>query len=70
VRPEGLSALNILEGTIAEIELSDDGMAMVHVDCGGDIIMSRITSLSAERLLLASGKRIFVIVKSAALDPY
>ncbi|UHS62418.1 molybdenum ABC transporter ATP-binding protein [Agrobacterium vaccinii] len=70
VLPEGLSALNILEGTIAEIELSDDGMAMVHVDCGGDIIMSRITSLSVERLLLATGKVIFVIVKSAALDPY
>ncbi len=70
VKPKGLSALNILQGYIADIVLSNDGMAMVHVDCGGDIIASRITSLSVERLELASGKPIFAIIKSAALDPY
>lgn len=70
IRPEGLSALNILEGRIANISLSDDGMAMVHVDCNGDVIMSRITGLSVERLSLAPGKKIFAIVKSAALDRY
>ncbi|WP_320201453.1 molybdenum ABC transporter ATP-binding protein [Agrobacterium sp. rho-13.3] len=70
VKPEGLSALNILQGHIAEITLSDDGMAMVQVDCGGDIVLSRITSLSVERLALEPGKPIFAIVKSAALDPY
>lgn len=70
VKPEGLSALNILEGLIAEVALSEDGMAMVQVDCGGDIIASRITKLSVERLALAPGKPIFAIIKSAALDPY
>lgn len=70
VRPEGLSALNILQGHIADIATFEDGMAMVQVDCGGDIILSRITSLSAERLSLTEGSTVFAIVKSAALDPY
>ncbi|POO49857.1 molybdenum ABC transporter ATP-binding protein [Agrobacterium rosae] len=70
VKPEGLSALNILEGRIAEIALSEDRMVMVQVDCGGDIIASRITKLSVERLALEPGKPIFAIIKSAALDPY
>lgn len=70
VRPEGLSALNILQGRIADIATSEDGMAMVQVDCGGDIILSRITSLSVERLSLTEGSTVFAIVKSAALDPY
>ncbi|WP_288429235.1 molybdenum ABC transporter ATP-binding protein [uncultured Agrobacterium sp.] len=70
VQPEGLSALNILQGRIADIATSEDGMAMVQVDCGSDIILSRITSLSVERLSLTSGSTVFAIVKSAALDPY
>ncbi len=70
VRPEGLSALNVLHGRIVDIAISDDGMAMVQVDCDGDIIMSRITNLSVERLSLIPGSEVFAIVKSAALDPY
>ncbi|KIP98034.1 molybdenum ABC transporter ATP-binding protein [Agrobacterium tumefaciens] len=70
VRPEGLSALNILEGSIAEIMPASDGMVMVQTDCSGDIIQSRITQLSVERLRLEAGMPIFVIVKSAAFDPY
>ncbi len=70
VKPEGLSALNILEGHIADIAVSDNGMAIVQVDCGGDIIQSRITNLSRERLQLTPGKPVHAIIKSAALDPY
>ncbi|MDS7597991.1 molybdenum ABC transporter ATP-binding protein [Agrobacterium tumefaciens] len=70
VKPEGLSALNILEGTVAEISPSADGMVTVQVDCGGNIIQSRITDLSRERLHLEPGKPVHAIIKSAALDPY
>lgn len=70
VRPEGLSALNILEGRIAAMDLCTDGMAMIRVDCQGAIIVSRITRLSVERLGLQTGQAIFTIIKSAALDPY
>lgn len=70
VKPEGLSELNILEGRVADISVSEDGMVTVQVDCGGDIIQSRITDLSRERLQLQSGKPVHAIIKSAALDPY
>ena len=70
VKPEGLSALNILAGHIADISVSEDGMVTVQVDCGGDIIQSRITDLSRERLQLEPGKPVHAIIKSAALDPY
>lgn len=69
VRPEGLSALNILEGHVASIALAD-GMALVQVACSGTLIQSRVTSLSIERLSLKAGSPVFAIVKSAALDPY
>ncbi|MBB3946272.1 molybdate transport system ATP-binding protein [Rhizobium skierniewicense] len=70
VKPEGLSALNILKGRIADIVLLDDGMAMVHVNCNSDIILSRITRMSVERLALTPEMPIFAVIKSAALDPY
>jgi len=69
VRPEGLSALNILEGHVTGIALAD-GMALVQVACSGTLIQSRLTSLSIERLSLEAGSPVFAIVKSAALDPY
>ncbi|MEH3109895.1 MAG: molybdenum ABC transporter ATP-binding protein [Agrobacterium cavarae] len=69
VRPEGLSALNILEGHVISIALAD-GMALVQVAFSGTLIQSRLTSLSIERLLLKAGSPVFAIVKSAALDPY
>ncbi|CAH0230329.1 Sulfate/thiosulfate import ATP-binding protein CysA [Agrobacterium fabrum] len=70
VKPEGLSALNILEGHVTGISESEDGMVTIQVDCGGDIIQSRITDLSRERLHLEPGKSVHAIIKSAALDPY
>lgn len=70
VKPEGLSALNILEGDIAGISANEGGMVTIQVDCGGDIIQSRITDLSRERLQLEPGKPVHAIIKSAALDPY
>ncbi|KRA03933.1 molybdenum ABC transporter ATP-binding protein [Rhizobium sp. Root564] len=69
VRPEGLSALNILEGHVTGIALGD-GMALVQVACSGTLIQSRVTGLSIERLSLEAGSPVFAIVKSAALDPY
>ncbi len=70
LKPEGLSALNILEGRVATVSASEDGMVTVQVDCGGDIIQSRITDLSRERLQLEPGRPVHAIIKSVALDPY
>jgi len=68
IRPEGLSALNILEGTIARIGTIADGMLEIRVDCGGDAILSRITQLSSERLGLSVGMTVFAVIKTVALQ--
>jgi len=68
VRPEQLSALNILEGTVSAIT-SDTGIADVKVDCQGTVILARITELSCERLGLQAGMPVFAIIKTVALEP-
>jgi molybdate transport system ATP-binding protein len=67
-RPEGLSALNILEGAIAAIEPDGDGMARIHIRCGGDTVLARITALSVERLDLKLEKPVFAVIKTVALE--
>ncbi|RFB87236.1 molybdenum ABC transporter ATP-binding protein [Rhizobium leguminosarum bv. trifolii] len=67
-RPEGLSALNILEGRIAAISPDEDGTVEIRLDCGGDAILSRITALSCERLDLQPGKTVFAVIKTVALE--
>ncbi|MBO9100360.1 MULTISPECIES: molybdenum ABC transporter ATP-binding protein [Rhizobium] len=68
VRPEGLSALNILEGTITWIGVVANGALEVRLNCGGDPILSRITQLSGERLRLAVGMTVFAVIKTVALQ--
>ena len=67
-RPEGLSALNILEGRVADISVGIDGMANVGIDCSGDLVLARITALSVERLSLVLGKPVFAVIKTVALE--
>lgn len=67
-RPQGLSALNVLEGTIRELAQSDHSTVDVSVDCGGDTILSRITTFSAERMGLEPGMPVFSIIKTVALE--
>ncbi|MGR9430539.1 molybdenum ABC transporter ATP-binding protein [Rhizobium leguminosarum] len=67
-RPEGLSALNILEARIEAMSSTEDGTAEIRLDCGGDIILSRITTLSCERLDLRLGRAVFAVIKTVALE--
>lgn len=67
-RPEGLSALNILEARIEQISPAEDGTVEIRLDCGGDIILSRITTLSCARLDLRSGRMVFAVIKTVALE--
>ncbi|WP_375458009.1 molybdenum ABC transporter ATP-binding protein [uncultured Enterovirga sp.] len=70
-RPDGLSALNILPGTIDEVPdpSGADGSADIRLDCGGARILARITRRSVADLALARGMPVFAIVKSVALAP-
>ncbi|MFT4180382.1 MAG: molybdenum ABC transporter ATP-binding protein [Rhizobium sp.] len=67
-RPEGLSALNILEGYILGMGAATDGTVEVKVDCGGDIVLARITQFSAERMDLRVGLPVYAVIKTVALE--
>ncbi|MGN7295080.1 molybdenum ABC transporter ATP-binding protein [Rhizobium sp. SAFR-030] len=68
VRPQGISALNILEGRIVTIAATGDGAADIGVRCGDDLLQARITEVSVRRLGLVPGMSVFAIVKTVALD--
>ncbi len=67
-RPEGVSALNILKGKIVGLTYGSGDTMDILVDCGGDIIQSRITRFSTERLGLAMDKPVFAIVKTVSFE--
>jgi molybdate transport system ATP-binding protein len=68
VRPEGLSALNILEGIVETVEPDGEGMASLRIACGGDHVRARITALSVERLGLTPGLPVHAVIKTVALE--
>jgi molybdate transport system ATP-binding protein len=68
IRPEGLSALNIIEGVVAAIEPDGEGMARIRIRSGDDVLLARITLLSVERLVLAIGRPVFAVIKTVALE--
>ena len=68
IRPQGLSALNILEGVVSGIEADGEGMARVRIRSGTDVLLSRVTTFSVERLHLALGQPVFAVIKTVALE--
>lgn len=67
-RPEGLSALNVLEGRIAEIGPDPGPIVELRLDCGGSTLLARVTRQSVQSLGLAPGRPIYAVVKSIAFD--
>ncbi|CAN5797355.1 molybdenum ABC transporter ATP-binding protein [soil metagenome] len=65
--PSGISALNVLPVTIAEIGASDGGIVDLALVCGSDRILARITRRSLAALDLAPGRPCFAILKSIAV---
>jgi len=66
-RPENTSVLNVFEGTVSEILGEEGPQTEVLVDVGVPLI-ARVTRKSVATLELAPGKRIFAMVKAAAID--
>jgi molybdate transport system ATP-binding protein len=66
-QPVGISALNILSGTICALKPTDGGAVMVTLHTGQAQILARITQRSAQAMGLSLGQRCFAIVKSVAL---
>jgi len=66
-RPEGLSAQNILPGTVARIVPGEGPAVIVHVAIGRDEVLARITRRAAGSLALAPGDAVHVILKSMSV---
>lgn len=67
-RPEGMSALNVLPGIITAIGEIEGGGVDVMLDCGGDVIVARITRKSLAQLGFKAGMTVQAIIKSIAFD--
>jgi len=66
--PEGLSALNVLPGTIAEIAGGDGPIVQMRLDCAGEALIARLTRRSVETLGLVPGLTVHAVIKSIAFD--
>jgi molybdate transport system ATP-binding protein len=68
-RPEGLSALNRLAGTVEAVRPGQGPGAMVTLEIGGERLTARITSRSAEAMGLAAGQPCHAVIKSVSVAP-
>ncbi len=66
-RPEGVSALNILPGTVLDIRQGDGPGALIRIDLGGEPILVRVTRRSTAALALAPGLPVFAVLKAVSV---
>ena len=67
-RPIGLSALNVLPGTVAALEPGEGGSVAVRIDCSGIAVLARITAQSRQALDLRAGAQVFAVIKTVSFD--
>jgi molybdate transport system ATP-binding protein len=68
-RPEGISILNVLPGTVAFIAEPVGAAVDVHVAVGRQTIAARITRFSAEQLGLRAGLPVHALIKAVSFEP-
>lgn len=68
-KPNDVSALNILPGTVVEVRSGDGPGAIVALDTVAGRLLARITRRSAEALELRPGLEVHAIMKSVAVAP-
>ncbi|HLI13624.1 MAG TPA: molybdenum ABC transporter ATP-binding protein [Alphaproteobacteria bacterium] len=66
--PQGLSALNVLEGILAEIRPSDGPIAELRLDANGATLLARLTRRSIHDLGIEPGRKVYAVIKSIAFD--
>ena len=66
--PEGVSALNVLPGIVADIGARDGPAIDVRLDCNGEALLAKLTRYSVAQLQLKPGVPVFALVKSVAFD--
>ncbi|WP_291730192.1 molybdenum ABC transporter ATP-binding protein [Leisingera sp. F5] len=68
-RPEGLSALNILPGTVEHVRTGSGPGAMVSLQTPAGRVLARVTRRSAQTLGLEAGVACFAVVKTVSIAP-
>ncbi len=66
-RPKGLSALNILPGTVTSLRQGDGPGVLVQLASGTDQVLARVTRRSAQALDLVEGAACFAVVKTVSV---
>jgi molybdate transport system ATP-binding protein len=68
-RPAAISVLNILEATVVDVSPArgSASQSLVRLEAGRSLLLSRITRRSVAELALAPGRRVWALVKSAAI---
>jgi molybdate transport system ATP-binding protein len=67
-RPQGLSALNILPATIAELGGDGSPVIDIRLTVPGGHLLARVTRRSIAELGLTPGRAVFAVIKSVAID--
>jgi molybdate transport system ATP-binding protein len=68
-RPEDISALNVLPGTVETIRVGEGPGALVALRTPGGPLLARVTRRSVAALNLAPGAPCFAVMKSVAIAP-
>ena len=68
-RPSGLSALNVIRGSVEEIRTGTGPGAIVSIGTGAGRILSRVTQRSVAALELGPGVECFAVIKTTAIAP-
>lgn len=66
-RPTGLSALNIVEGTVTAIQNTSDSSAIVTLSTSAGPVLARVTQRSVSAMELDAGISCFAIVKTVSI---
>jgi len=68
-RPEGISALNLLPGTVEALGGDEGPVAILRLRCGQATLVAQVTRKSIRDLGLAPGRAVFAVVKSVTFEP-
>lgn len=68
-RPDGISALNIVPGTVQRIHRGEGPGAMVVLDTAAGRLLARVTQRSIDAMQLVAGRNCHAIIKSVAVAP-
>ena len=68
VRPQAISMLNILPGTVSAFGEEAGASVDVQINLAGTILLARVTRKSVTALGLAPGRPVYALIKAVAID--